>query len=128
MRLSLHFIVLGLALTPMVAAAAPISWSRYQVPETGAAVDIPTSIFSEQLGKPDLPDMQRNYTLRIITSVASFRPACAKDQRRLAQQLVCHHVSSPEKCLSRSDCGESGVPLVPSCATAPLSSTAPAGA
>jgi hypothetical protein len=53
MRLSLHFIVLGLALTPMVAAAAPISWSRYQVPETGAAVDIPTSIFSEQLGKPE---------------------------------------------------------------------------
>jgi hypothetical protein len=39
----------------------------------------------------------------------------------LAQQLVCHHVSSPGKCLSRSDCGESGAPLVPSCATAPPS-------
>jgi hypothetical protein len=68
--------------------------------------------------------MQRNYTLRIITSVASFGPACAKDQRRagvewnyaprritsvasfapalrkylrsLAQQLMSHHgVRSP---------------------------------
>ena len=53
MRLSLHFIALCLALSPMVAAAEPISWSRYQVPETGAAVDIPTSIVSEQLGKPE---------------------------------------------------------------------------
>jgi hypothetical protein len=38
---------------------------------------------------------QIEYQLIHITSVASFRPACAKDQRRLAQQLVCHHVSSP---------------------------------
>ena len=53
MRPSFHFIALGLALSPMVAAAEPISWSRYQVPESGAAVDIPRSIFSEQAGKPE---------------------------------------------------------------------------
>jgi hypothetical protein len=52
MRLSFPFIALGLVLSPMVAAAEPISWSRYQVPETGAAVDIPMSIFSEQLKPP----------------------------------------------------------------------------
>ena len=50
MRLSFYFIALGLAIAPTVAAAEPISWSRYQVPETGAAVDIPMSIFSEQAG------------------------------------------------------------------------------
>ena len=41
-------------------------------------------------------------TPRIITSVRSFGPACAKDLRRLAQQLGSHHASPPGKCLSRS--------------------------
>src|SRR5438876_475093 len=63
MRLSFHFIVLGLALAPTVAAAESISWARYQVPETGAAVDIPTSIFSEQAGKPEA-----GYGGRFLTS------------------------------------------------------------
>jgi hypothetical protein len=48
MRLSLPFIALGLVLSPMVAAAEPISWSRYQVPETGAAVDFPSRLESRK--------------------------------------------------------------------------------
>jgi hypothetical protein len=31
---------------------------------------------------------QQNYAPSTITSVRSFRPACAKDQRRLAQEFV----------------------------------------
>ena len=35
------------------AAPAAIDWVRYSVPETGATVDVPTSIFTEEAGKPE---------------------------------------------------------------------------
>ena len=83
MRLSLHFIALCLALSPMVAAAEPISWSRYQVPETGAAVDIPMSIFSEPAGKPEAgyggrfftSDRRADLTVQSVPNDAGFSPA-----------------------------------------------------
>ena len=52
MRLQCRFIVF-LALTPLAAAAQQISWQRYGVPETGTVVDIPTTIFTEDAGKPE---------------------------------------------------------------------------
>lgn len=36
-----------------VAMAQPVDWQRYRVPESGAVVDIPTSIFSKDAGKPE---------------------------------------------------------------------------
>jgi hypothetical protein len=53
MRLQHYCIALSLALSLTPAAAQPIHWIRYQVPETGAAVDLPSSIFSENAGKPE---------------------------------------------------------------------------
>jgi hypothetical protein len=41
------------ASAPVRAAPASIEWVRYRVPETGAAVDVPTSIFTEPAGKPE---------------------------------------------------------------------------
>jgi hypothetical protein len=38
--------------TPMV-AAEPVIWTTYTIPEIGASVDIPSSIFTKQLGWPD---------------------------------------------------------------------------
>jgi len=35
------------------AAAQPLDWQRYKVPESGAVVDIPTSIFAKDAGKPE---------------------------------------------------------------------------
>ncbi|WP_314952697.1 hypothetical protein [Bradyrhizobium cosmicum] len=35
------------------AAAHGESWTSYRIPETGTAVDIPASIFTEEAGKPD---------------------------------------------------------------------------
>jgi hypothetical protein len=63
MRLQCHFIALALALTPVAAAAQPVSWQRYGVPETGAVVDIPTTIFTEDAGKPET-----GYGRRFLTS------------------------------------------------------------
>jgi hypothetical protein len=101
MRLSLHFIVLGLALTPMVAAAAPISWSRYQVPETGAAVDIPTSIFSEQLGKPEAgfgdrfvtSDGRADLTVQSVPNDAGFSPSRFLESKRPPRDIVYKRVT-----------------------------------
>jgi len=84
MGLRFHFIAVGLALSPMVAAAEPISWNRYQVPESGAAVDIPTSIFSEQAGKPEAgyggrfltSDRRADLTVQSIRTRQDFRQLC----------------------------------------------------
>jgi hypothetical protein len=52
------------ALASPGAAPASIDWVRYSVPETGAAVDIPTSIFTEAAGRPE-----SGYGGRFLTSV-----------------------------------------------------------
>ncbi len=56
MRLRNHVIGLAigldLALAPALAAAQPVQWVRYHVPQTGASVDFPSSIFTEDAGKP----------------------------------------------------------------------------
>jgi hypothetical protein len=47
-------VALAVAFTPVVAAVAePAGWHRYAVSETGAAVDIPNAIFTEDAGKPE---------------------------------------------------------------------------
>ena len=83
MRLRRHFIALSLALSPTLAAAQPISWVRYQVPETGAAVDIPTSIITEEAGKPEAgyggrfvsSDRRADLTVQSVPNDAGFSPA-----------------------------------------------------
>jgi hypothetical protein len=53
----------GASLSPIPASADPIAWQRYAVPETSAAVDIPTTIFTEDAGKPTT-----GYGRRFLTS------------------------------------------------------------
>jgi len=50
-------------LSCIAAAAQPANWRRYVVPETGASVDIPLSIFTEDVGKPET-----GYGARFLTS------------------------------------------------------------
>ena len=63
MRLQHHFIALALTLSPIPATADPIAWQRFALPETNAAVDIPTTIFTEDAGKPTT-----GYGRRFLTS------------------------------------------------------------
>jgi len=35
------------------ASAQPIGWQKYVVPETGANVDLPNEIFSQDVGRPE---------------------------------------------------------------------------
>lgn len=53
MRLQCSFIALALTLSPAAAAARSIGWQAYAVPETGAVVEIPTTVFTQDAGKPE---------------------------------------------------------------------------
>jgi hypothetical protein len=87
MRVRFHFIALvitlGLGLLPTLAVAGPIGWVTYRVPETGAAVDLPTSIFTEDAGKPEsgygarflTSDRRADLTVQSVANDAGFSPA-----------------------------------------------------
>ncbi len=47
------FMGVTLALLPVAAVAQPIGWQKFIVPETGASVDLPNEIFSEDVGAPN---------------------------------------------------------------------------
>jgi hypothetical protein len=54
--------VIALGLAPTVVVAGEANWQRYAIPKSGAAVEIPTSIFSEDGGTPESGVGRRFYT------------------------------------------------------------------
>ncbi|MEA2899359.1 MAG: hypothetical protein QOJ84_4974 [Bradyrhizobium sp.] len=67
----------------MAAAAQPVNWQRYVVPETGANADVPVSVFAEQAGKPETgygrrfltSDRRANLTIQSVPNDAGDSPA-----------------------------------------------------
>jgi hypothetical protein len=54
MKLASRAFVFALTVTlPSGLAAEPVSWTTYTIPETGTTVDFPSSIFTDQVGRPD---------------------------------------------------------------------------
>ena len=47
-----YLTVLMMSLAPMAALADSTEWRKYVIPDTGAKVDIPVSIFTEDAGPP----------------------------------------------------------------------------
>jgi hypothetical protein len=46
-------VALALALaTISTVAAQPVRWTRYTIPQTGTSVDFPSSIYTEEAGRP----------------------------------------------------------------------------
>jgi hypothetical protein len=82
MRLRLAAAV-AISLLPGLAAAESTAWQSYVVPETGAKVDIPVGVFSEDGGKPDAgygrrfltSDRRANLTVQSIPNAANDSPA-----------------------------------------------------
>jgi hypothetical protein len=54
--------VLALSFVPAIAGAANSQWQRYVIPSTGANVEIPVSIFSQDAGPPEGGTGRRFYT------------------------------------------------------------------
>ena len=59
MKMLLKATLVVLAAPSQIASAQPLSWQTYTIPETGTSVDIPSSIFTENAGRPPQGDGQR---------------------------------------------------------------------
>jgi hypothetical protein len=102
MRLRRRFIALALALWPMATAAQPVDWVRYQIPETGASIDIPTSIFSEDAGKPEAgyggrfltPDRRANLTIQSVANTEGLSPAVFLARKNPPRDIVYKRITS----------------------------------
>jgi hypothetical protein len=83
MKMLLKAAVAMLAGSTQIAAAQPMRWQTYNVPETGTSVDIPSSIFTENVGRPPQGDGQRfrsadgraDLTIQAATIGPSVSPA-----------------------------------------------------
>lgn len=93
---------LGLAaLSPIEAAAAPIEWAKYEVAETGAAVDIPISIFSYPAGNPEAgyggrfltSDRRADLTVQSMANDARLSPAVFLARKRPPPGIVYKRVT-----------------------------------
>src|SRR6195952_6123384 len=74
--------VLALAASTSMAAAQPVRWTTYTIPETGTSVNFPSSVFSEEAGSPDgygqrfrTADGRANITIQAAPNVANDSPA-----------------------------------------------------
>ena len=54
MRLQCYLVATAAIFLCGAAAAGPINWQRYAIPETGASVDIPTSVFTSSAGQTEI--------------------------------------------------------------------------
>jgi hypothetical protein len=97
-----RFLALGLALWPIATAAQPIDWVRYQIPETGASLDIPTSIFSKDAGKPATgyggrfltPDQRANLTVQSVANTEGLSPAVFLAKKNPPRDIVYKRITS----------------------------------
>jgi hypothetical protein len=76
-------IVTCLLAIPVVATAQSLGWQKYAVPETGANVDLPATIFSKDAGQPEsgygrrflTADGRANLTVQSVPNYAGDSPA-----------------------------------------------------
>jgi hypothetical protein len=77
------FVVISLLAFPLFAAAQPVDWQKYVVPETGANVDLPMTIFSKDAGQPEsgygrrflTADGRANLTVQSVPNDSRDSPA-----------------------------------------------------
>jgi hypothetical protein len=90
---SLLAALFGTAIPLDALATQPARWKKFVVPETGAAVDVPTELFSENSGEPERGYGRRFQTKdgRANLTVQSFRNAEADSPRSFLKK----HFSLP---------------------------------
>jgi hypothetical protein len=77
------FLMASFLAFPLAASAQSMVWQKYAVPETGANVDLPTTIFSKDAGQTDqgygrrfmTPDGHATLAVQSIPNVAHDSPA-----------------------------------------------------
>ncbi len=90
-----------LALWPISATAQPSGWQRYVVAETGAGVDLPRFIFSEEAAKPEIgygirfltSDRRANLTVQSLRNDANDTPSAFLAKKRPPSDIVYRRVT-----------------------------------
>jgi hypothetical protein len=94
--------VAALVFIDNASAAEPINWQRYIVAETGASVDIPTSVFTEDAGKPQdawgkqflTSDGRANLTVESLANEGGNSPAMFLAKRNPPKNIVYKKITS----------------------------------
>jgi hypothetical protein len=102
MRLHRLSVAVATLLLPGLAAAQPTAWRTYVVAETGAKVDVPVTIFSEDGGKPDdgygrrflTSDRRANLTVQSIPNAINDSPAAFLAKKNPPSDIVYKRVTS----------------------------------
>jgi hypothetical protein len=91
-----------LSLLPVCAVAQPIVWQTYVIKETGAKVDVPISIFSNEAGKPPegygrhflTSDGRANFTVQSIPNTSDDSPAVFLAKKKPPAGIIYKKVTS----------------------------------
>lgn len=102
MRLKSLSAAVAILLLPGLAVAQSTAWQTYVVAETGAKVDIPVTVFSEDAGKPDAgygrrfltSDGRANLTVQSIPNPANDSPAVFLAKKNPPSGIVYKRVTS----------------------------------
>lgn len=94
--------LLVVLLTASAAHAQSTGWIRYVVPQTGATAEIPTTIFSEDGGKPEegygkrfeTSDKRANLTVQSVSNDAGYSPGEFLARKNPPSNIIYKHVTS----------------------------------
>lgn len=84
------------------ASAQPIRWNTFTIPETGTSVEFPSSVFSEQAGRPpegygqrmETADHRANLTIQAAPNVSDDSPASFLAKKHPPQRIQYKRVTS----------------------------------
>jgi hypothetical protein len=96
------FLIAWVITIPACAFAQPVDWQNYAVPETGATVDLPTTIFSKDVGPTDqgygrrfmTSDGRATLAVQSISNVAHDSPAGFLAKKHPPPNIVYKRVAS----------------------------------
>jgi hypothetical protein len=85
-----------------VALAQPVRWSTFTIPETGTSVEIPSSVFSEQAGRPpegygqrfQTQDHRANLTVQAAVNSSGETPAAFLAKKHPPRDIQYKRVTS----------------------------------
>lgn len=82
MRATARAIAFAFAVSASAVSAQPVRWTTYRIPQTGTSVEFPSSIFTEEAGRPDgygqrfrTVDRRADITIQAAPNVENDSPA-----------------------------------------------------
>jgi hypothetical protein len=101
MRLQHYLIALAMISLCGAVAAEPVRWERYAIPETGASVDVPTSVFTSDAGQTEIgygrrflsADQRANLTVQSVPNNSGDTPAAFLAKKKPPSGIVYKRVT-----------------------------------